>query len=81
MRTYRELFRSPEFRPLFAVSTGQFAAMTVSGLALAVLVYDATESPLLSALSMFGSSLTQMVGAMALLSAGTGCRRAPHSPD
>ncbi|TYB49402.1 MFS transporter [Actinomadura chibensis] len=69
MRTYRELFRSPEFSPLFAVVTVQGAATTVSGLALGVLVYSATDSPLLAALSMFGASLTQMVGAMALLSA------------
>ncbi|MFC7648565.1 MFS transporter [Streptosporangium lutulentum] len=41
----------------------------MSGLALGVLVYAATGSPLLSALSMFGSSFGQVLGAMALLSA------------
>jgi MFS family permease len=69
MRTYRELFRAPEFTPLFATTTVQVAASTVSGLALGTLVYGATGSPLLSALSMFGSSLAQVIGAAALLSA------------
>jgi MFS family permease len=69
MRTYRELFRTPEFTPLFLTSAGQVAAQTVSGLALGTLVYAATRSPLLSALSMFGSSFAQMIGAATLLSA------------
>ncbi|MFI6512617.1 MFS transporter [Streptosporangium sp. NPDC050855] len=69
MRTYRELFRTPEFTPLFAAGATQVAASTVSGLALGTLVYAATRSPLLSALSMFGSSFAQMLGAMVLLSA------------
>ena len=69
MRTYRELFRTPEFTPLFTAGSVQVAASTVSGLALGVLVYAATSSPLLSALSMFGSSFAQVLGAMALLSA------------
>jgi MFS family permease len=69
MRTYRELFRTPEFTPFFAASSVQVAASTVSGLALATLVYSNTHSPLLSALSMFGPSLMQMLGAAFLLSA------------
>ncbi|MEV7236388.1 MFS transporter [Streptomyces sp. NPDC051020] len=69
MRTYRELFRTPEFTPLFLASTGQVAAQTVSGLALGTQVYTATGSPLLSALAMFGPSLTQVIGAATLLSA------------
>jgi predicted MFS family arabinose efflux permease len=69
MRTYRELFRTPEFTPLFTTGSVQVAASTVSGLALSTLVYAATRSPLLSALSMFGSSFAQVLGAMALLSA------------
>ncbi|MFD0905052.1 MFS transporter [Actinomadura sediminis] len=69
VRTYRELFRWPEFTPLFAVSSAQAAALTVGGLALSVLVYDATGSPLLSALSMFGPAFAHVVGAVALLSA------------
>ncbi|MFI9624747.1 MFS transporter [Streptomyces sp. NPDC052042] len=69
MRTYRELFRVPQFRPLFALSAVHVAASTVSGPALGILVYSATASPLLAALSMFGSSLAQMIGATLLMSA------------
>ena len=69
MRTYGDLFRVPEFTPLFAVCSSQIAASTVSGLALGTLVYTATRSPLLSALSMFGASFAQLIGAATLLSA------------
>jgi MFS family permease len=69
MRTYRELFRTREFTPLFLTSSVQVAASTVTGLALGTLVYAATASPLLSALSMFGPSLAQVIGATVLLSA------------
>ncbi|MFD0311698.1 MFS transporter [Streptomyces sp. NPDC127119] len=67
--TYRSLFRTPEFTPLFLASSAQVAAQTMSGLALGTLVYRATDSPLLSALSMFGPSLAQVLGATTLLSA------------
>jgi MFS family permease len=69
MRTYQELFEAPEFAPLLAVSAAHVAALTVSGLALGTLVHDATGSPLLAALSMFGPKLAQMIGASVLLSA------------
>ncbi|MDF4253856.1 MFS transporter [Streptomyces sp. WMMB303] len=69
MRTYRELFLVPEFRPLFLTSTFQVAGQTVSGLALGTLLYTATGSPLLSSLAMFGPSLAQLIGAATLLSA------------
>lgn len=68
MRTYRDLFRTPEFTPLFAASCAQVAATTLTGLALATLVYARTESPLLSALSMFGPSFAAVIGATTLLS-------------
>lgn len=68
MRTYRELFRVPEFRPLFLSVSISIAAGTVRGLALATMVYAATSSPLLSALSLFGSHFAQVLGAMTLLS-------------
>lgn len=45
------------------------AAQTVGAIALGTLVYDSTRSPLLSALSMFGGSFAQMIGALTLLSA------------
>jgi MFS family permease len=69
MKTYGELFRVPEFTPLFATATLQAAATTVTGLAMGTLVYAETRSPLLSALAMFGPSFAQLVGAMTLLSA------------
>jgi MFS family permease len=69
MRTYRELFATPEFTALFATVSAQVAAGTVSGIALATLVFTATGSPLLSALSMFGASFAQVVGAATVLSA------------
>ncbi|MFJ8465541.1 MFS transporter [Streptomyces swartbergensis] len=69
MRSYRELFRTPEFTPFFLAASAQTVAQTMGGLALGTLVYRATESPLLSAVSMSGSSLVQVVGAMFLLSA------------
>ncbi|MGP3973226.1 MFS transporter [Streptomyces sp. 8N114] len=69
MRTYRELFRAPEFTPLFLASTFHVAGHTVSGLALGTLIYAATGSPLLSSLAMFGPSLAQLIGATTLLSA------------
>jgi hypothetical protein len=69
MRTYRELFATPEFPALFATVSAQVAASTVTGIALATLVYDATGSPLLSAVSLFGAQFAQVVGAATLLSA------------
>ncbi|MCX4233743.1 MFS transporter [Streptomyces ortus] len=75
--TYRSLFRTPEFTPLFLASSAQVAAQTMSGLALGTLVYRATDSPLLSALSMFGPSLAQVLGATTLLSAAD--RLAPRA--
>jgi MFS family permease len=69
VRTYRELFATPEFTPLFLTSAVQVAAQTVGGLGLGTLIYLATRSPLLSALAMFGPSLAQLIGATTLLSA------------
>ncbi|MEU7407768.1 MFS transporter [Streptomyces sp. NPDC042638] len=68
MATYRTLLRTPEFAPLFFGSAAQTAAQTVGGLALGTLVFRATGSPLLSAVSMFGPSLAQVLGATFLLS-------------
>ncbi|WP_055490402.1 hypothetical protein [Streptomyces sp. TP-A0356] len=69
MRSYSDLFRSREFTPLFLSTALQTAASTLGGLALGTLVYRATDSPLLSAVSMFGPQLAQVVGATTLLSA------------
>lgn len=69
MPRYRDLFRTPEFTPLFLTGAVHTAAQTVVGLGLATLVYRATGSPLLSALALFGPSLAQLLGATTLLSA------------
>ncbi|MEU3851878.1 MFS transporter [Streptomyces sp. NPDC029554] len=69
MRSYRDLFRTPEFTPFFLAASAQTVAQTMGGLALGTLVYRQTSSPLLSAVSMFGSSLVQVLGATFLLSA------------
>jgi len=68
MRSYRSLFRTPEFTP-FLLSFGAFAAaQTIGGLALGTLVFRATGSPLLSAVSMFAPQLAQLLGGAFLLS-------------
>ncbi|MEU3199954.1 MFS transporter [Streptomyces sp. NPDC006996] len=68
MRSYRSLFRSSEFTP-FLVSFATFAAaQTMGGLAIGTLVFRATGSPLLSAVSMFGPQLAQLLGGVFLLS-------------
>ncbi len=77
MRSYRQLFRTPEFTPLFLASALQTAASTVGGLALGTLVYAATASPLLAAVSMFCPQLAQVLGATTLLSAAD--RLAPRA--
>ncbi|WP_406063640.1 MFS transporter [Streptomyces sp. NBC_01077] len=69
MPRYRDLFRTPEFTPLFLTGAVHTAAQTVVGLGLATLVFRATGSPLLSALALFGPSLAQLIGATTLLSA------------
>ncbi len=69
MRTYGDLFRTPEFTPIFAATCLQSAAATVTGLALATDVYARTGSPFLAAISMFGPALAQLAGATLLLSA------------
>ncbi|MET9953332.1 MFS transporter [Streptomyces sp. NPDC006339] len=69
MPRYRDLFRTPEFTPLFLSGSALAAAQTLAGLGLATLVFRATGSPLLSALAMFAPALAQLVGATILLSA------------
>ncbi|MFE5026859.1 MFS transporter [Streptomyces sp. NPDC056656] len=68
MRSYRTLFRTPEFTPFLLSFAAFAAAQTIGGLALATLVFRATGSPLLSAVSMFGPQLAQLLGGAVLLS-------------
>ncbi|MFF2932769.1 MFS transporter [Streptomyces mirabilis] len=77
MRSYSDLLRTREFTPLFLSSALNSAASTIAGLAVGTLVYRATDSPLLSAVSMFGPQLAQVVGATTLLSAAD--RLAPRA--
>ncbi|MFJ1972788.1 MFS transporter [Streptomyces sp. NPDC087903] len=72
MRSYRALFRTPEFTPFLLSFTAFAAAQTIGGLALGTLVFRATGSPLLSAVSMFGPQLAQLLGAAFLLSGADG---------
>ncbi|KIF69198.1 membrane protein [Streptomyces sp. AcH 505] len=68
MRSYRTLFRTPEFTPFLLSFAAFAAAQTIGGLALGTLVFRATGSPLLSAVSMFGPQLAQLLGGVFLLS-------------
>ncbi|MFE2318284.1 MFS transporter [Streptomyces sp. NPDC059441] len=77
MRSYSDPFRTREFTPLFLSTALNSAASTIGGLAVGTLVYKATDSPLLSAVSMFGPQLAQVVGATTLLSAAD--RLAPRA--
>ncbi|GGM16162.1 membrane protein [Streptomyces fumigatiscleroticus] len=68
MRSYRSLLRTPEFTPFLLSFAASAAAQTIGGLALGTLVFRATGSPLLSAVSMFGPQLAQLLGGALLLS-------------
>jgi MFS family permease len=68
VKTYRQLFAVSQLGALFVVVSTRLAAQTMSGLALSTLIYGRTGSPILSALSMFGASFAQMIGAATLLS-------------
>jgi predicted MFS family arabinose efflux permease len=65
--TYRELFAVREFRVLFLNRCVVMISVAASGLALGTVVYDATGSALLSALSMFGGPLVALVTSQFLL--------------
>ncbi|WP_020575140.1 MFS transporter [Actinopolymorpha alba] len=62
MRTYRELFAVPEFRVLFLTQCLNIASYAVASLALGTITYEATGSPVLTGLSMFGAPLLRLVG-------------------
>jgi len=68
MATYRTLFAHRAFRALWTSTALTTAAATMSSLALAALVHRQTGSALLAALSMFGPSLVQVLGASTLMS-------------
>jgi predicted MFS family arabinose efflux permease len=68
MRSYRTLFRTPEFTPFLLSFAASGAADTIGTLARGTLVFGATGSPFLTALSMFGPQLAQLLGATFLMS-------------
>ena len=67
MPTYRDVAAAGEFRALFGGRAAASAGGTMQMLAMAVLVYADTRSPLLSALAYLAGSLPQVLGAMTLL--------------
>ena len=62
VKTYRQLFSVGEFRVLFLSQCLTLAAHSVASLALGTITYQATGSPVLTALSMFGGPLVRLVG-------------------
>ncbi|MEV3854375.1 MFS transporter [Streptomyces sp. NPDC050095] len=67
LTTYREIFAIREFRVLFLVRLFTMTGVVVSGLALGTVMYDQTGSPFLTALSLFGGPLVQLLTARYLL--------------
>jgi MFS family permease len=66
--TYRQVFAVGEFRALFAAQLLAAGAMTAQSLALSVLIYARTGSPLLAAVAYLGGYLPQALGAGAFSS-------------
>ena len=62
VKTYRQLFSVGEFRVLFLSQCLTLAAHSVASLALGTITYEATGSPILTALSMFGGPLVRLAG-------------------
>lgn len=69
MTTYGDIFRIPQFRILFLARLFSMAGVVVSNLALGTVTYTQTGSPLLTALSLFGGPVVQLVAARYLLAA------------
>jgi MFS family permease len=67
VHTYRELFSLREFRVLFLSRCVVMISVATSGLALGTITYDATGSPLLTALSMFGGPVISLVASQFVL--------------
>ena len=67
MKTYRELFTVAEFRVLFGSQCLMVTAGSMASLALGTIMFDATGSPVLTALSMFGGPLVRLFGSSFLL--------------
>ncbi len=66
--TYSSLLRIREYRSLFLGFAALVAGSSLGGLALATLVEEQTGSPLLTALSLFGPTLANVIGASTVMS-------------
>ncbi|MFJ1551579.1 MFS transporter [Streptomyces sp. NPDC088246] len=71
---YRALLRNREFTGLYASFTLMVAASTLSGFALGTLVNHQTNSPFLTAVSMYGATFATVFGALTLMSVADGRR-------
>jgi MFS family permease len=69
MTSYRDAVASGEFRALFVGRAAGAAAATMQQLAISVLIYARTGSPLLAVLAFAAGSLPQLLGAMTLMAA------------
>ncbi|WP_286961217.1 hypothetical protein [Arsenicicoccus sp. UBA7492] len=72
--TYTTLLRNREMRALFTGFAALVAGSSLGGLALATLVDAETGSPLLTALSLFGPTLANVLGASTLMSLADSAR-------
>ncbi|WP_036569324.1 MFS transporter [Nocardioides sp. URHA0032] len=74
MSTYRQLFGIPEFRVLFVNRCVVMLSVAASGLALGTITYEATGSPVLTAMAMFGGPLVSLVASQLLLASSDSVR-------
>jgi predicted MFS family arabinose efflux permease len=72
--TYRSLFAIREFRTLFVNRCVVMISVAASSLALGTITYDATHSPVLTGLSMFGGPLVSLVTSQLLLASSDSVR-------
>ncbi|HEX6452680.1 MAG TPA: MFS transporter [Trebonia sp.] len=74
MPAYRSLFAIAEFRVLFVNRCVVMISVAASGLALGTITFEATRSPVLTGLSMFGGPLVSLVTSQLLLGASDAVR-------
>ena len=67
VKTYRQLFAVAEFRLLFLSQGLMVMSGSVASLALGTIMFAATGSPALTALSMFGGPVVRLFGSSLLL--------------
>jgi predicted MFS family arabinose efflux permease len=72
--TFRDLFALREFRVLFLNRCVTMLSLAASGLALGTITYEATGSPVLTALAMFGGPLVSLVASQLLLASSDSVR-------